>query len=407
MKIKIKTPVNKETRVQSGPLAFIQLRDAMSERFVDRFDVAEGFVYALLTRQHMMLVGSHGTAKSAMCGLGFSAFRQARVFATQITRMMPEDVLLGIPNIKKMQEEGVVHYNIEGMLPDADLAFIEEFFDGSDGLLRALLDVLNERQFRRGKQQVSCPLHTAIATTNFHKGDEGELKAVLDRFLVQVTVDPLEDEDDIRAMLHAVNGYTKAPDPVPVMTLNDLRVAHAAVRRIAVPKSAIDLYIDLLRETRKNLGGSLELSDRRRVWALDLARAKAYLNGHPSVQPEDLSAVKYGVVVVGRGNEAMFDTAFDKVVGTMALSAEGRKALKPLTDSVAALEAKLGEAKTEGDITQITAALRLVERTLSLFDASKYASAPEVIAHKTELEQKLVALNNQATVCFKQLIASK
>lgn len=49
--------------------------------------------------------------------------------------------------------EGTVETDVSGMLPEAEIAFLDEIFQGSSAILNTLLGILNERVFRRGHTQ--------------------------------------------------------------------------------------------------------------------------------------------------------------------------------------------------------------------------------------------------------------
>lgn len=47
---------------------------------------------------------------------------------------------------------------IEGYLPDANVAFIDEIFKANSAILNTLLTVLNERLFDNGSERIRVPL---------------------------------------------------------------------------------------------------------------------------------------------------------------------------------------------------------------------------------------------------------
>ena len=47
---------------------------------------------------------------------------------------------------------------MEGFLPDADVAFLDEVFKANSSILNALLTLLNERVFDNGRSRIEAPL---------------------------------------------------------------------------------------------------------------------------------------------------------------------------------------------------------------------------------------------------------
>ena len=53
---------------------------------------------------------------------------------------------------------------IDGYLPTAEVAFIDEIFKANSAILNALLTLLNERLFDNGNQRFSVPLLCLVST---------------------------------------------------------------------------------------------------------------------------------------------------------------------------------------------------------------------------------------------------
>lgn len=147
---------------------------------------------ALVMKQHVLLLGPPGTGKSLFADMVFSHFPEAKVFKIQFSKFTSEEALFGVPNIKKLREEGVIHYVTPNTILEADFAFLDELFDANDALMRSLLQILNERRFAKGSFKIdNIPLWSAIATSNYQRINN-VTEAVIDRFLFRVTVPATE-----------------------------------------------------------------------------------------------------------------------------------------------------------------------------------------------------------------------
>jgi hypothetical protein len=167
--------------------SFSDALDTLKEHLVGYDDGVEQFKLALLTSQHMLLVGRPGRGKSYPGRLFIGAIHNARVFRTQITAYTMPDHLVGAPIPHTYLEEGRQVYNTDHGILNCDLAVLEEFSDGPVALARSLNTILYERIFEV-KDQAPLPasLHTALMTANQAPHGE-EWKAVWSRIAFRFT----------------------------------------------------------------------------------------------------------------------------------------------------------------------------------------------------------------------------
>lgn len=167
--------------------SFSTALDTLKEHLVGYDDGVEQFKLALLTGQHMLLVGRPGRGKSYPARLFVGAVQNAHLFRTQITAYTMPDHLVGAPIPHTYLEEGRQVYNTENGILNCDLAMLEEFTDGPVALARSLNTILYERLFEV-KDQPSLPasLHSAILTANQAPRGE-EWKAVWSRIAFRFT----------------------------------------------------------------------------------------------------------------------------------------------------------------------------------------------------------------------------
>ncbi len=152
----------------------------ISENVIGRKEIIRQAMYAILTGEHMLLLSRTGMAKSYLADYIFKTFEGARIFSSQASKDQTPDNYFGPYNIEEFKK-GRIRHNIMGSIIEANLVFLDEFFDASDVVLRSLLTVLNERKFINGSEQIDTAVHTAIATANYMRMNE-VTEAVLDRF---------------------------------------------------------------------------------------------------------------------------------------------------------------------------------------------------------------------------------
>jgi MoxR-like ATPase len=210
-----------------------------------------------------------------------------RYFEYLLGRFTEPSELFGAVDLKKLRE-GTVETDITGMLPEADVAFLDEVFLGSTAILNTLLTVLNERRFRRGHTQVQCPLRVCVGAANALPDDES-LSAFGDRFLIHVFVDPLPDHQ-LEAMLSG--GWRSDQTPVlPEGGLAHLDTLSCMLKDVQLDEArpALALAVRKLRQA------GIQLSDRRIVKTQRLMAAAAVLAGRLEASAADLWPLLYAL----------------------------------------------------------------------------------------------------------------
>lgn len=155
--------------------------------FEQRALEVEASVAGLASGVSVLLLGPPGTAKSAiarkissLCGLG----SDGRYFEYLLTsHTMPEEIFGG-PKLEDLAKGRVVRA-VEGKLPRAEIAFLDELFRGGSHILNTLLTILNEKRFDAGSGLEHVPLLGVIAAANTAPLEQ-DLEAIFDRFPVRV-----------------------------------------------------------------------------------------------------------------------------------------------------------------------------------------------------------------------------
>jgi len=269
--------------------AALQVRAAVRvaiEGLVGREQLAELIVLAAVAQEHILVVGPPGTAKSAVVRRVAQAMG-GRYFEYLLGRFTEPSELFGTVDLHKLRE-GRVETDTTGMLPEADIVFLDEVFLGSTAILNSLLGVLNERRFRRGHTQLDCPLRVCVGAANGLPDDEG-LAAFGDRFLLHLFIEPVADEQ-LEALLSG--GWQAERRPVlPQLSL-------AQLDTLALASADVDLEAVrplLAGAVRRLRDAGLVLSDRRIVKSQRLIAAAAVLNGRTVAGEGDLWPLLYAL----------------------------------------------------------------------------------------------------------------
>lgn len=255
-----------------------------TQGFIGRQQLAELIILAAIAKEHLLVIGPPGTAKSAVVR------RMARImdgnyFEYLLGRFTEPSELFGTVNLKKLRE-GSVETDTQGMLPEAEIAFLDEVFLGSTAILNTLLGILNERKFRRGHTQIDCPLKICIGASNSLPEDEG-LAAFADRFLIRLFIEPIADSF-IEDLL--VGGWQAEFTHVDsVLSLNELSEMSEHLKNVKLDH-IIPFFADAIRLLRQS---GIVLTDRRVVKTLKLIAAAALVNGRLEAQKQDIWPLFY------------------------------------------------------------------------------------------------------------------
>ncbi len=245
---------------------------------VDREVLTEVVVLCAVAREHLLVVGPPGTAKSQAVRLVAQRLG-GTYFEYLVGRFTEPNEVFGPIDLRRLRE-GVVEVETAGMLPEAELAFLDEVFLGSTAILNTLLGILNERVFRRGSTVVACPLRVCVGATN-RLPEDPALDAFADRFLARVFIDPVADAR-LEELLEAGAPVAGRAGKASLMPSLDRLSAAADACDLAAVRPLLGVAVRRLRAA----GGAL--SDRRVVRAQRLVAAAAALDGRTAATAADL-----------------------------------------------------------------------------------------------------------------------
>ena len=261
--------------------------DFAAEGLVDRETLVELIVLGAVASEHVLVIGPPGTAKSE------AVRRVARALGGQyfeylLGRFTEPSEIFGPIDIRRLRD-GIVEAQTEGMLPRADIAFLDEIFLGSTAILNTLLGVLMEKVYRRGSTVERCPLRVCVGASNALPLDES-LAAFADRFLIRVFLEPVADP-----MLESLLGHgwslnaRPADEFVADLALIDRLSEKALGLDVSPVRGLLAQSVRLLRK------GGLEISDRRIVRFQRLVAAAAVIDGRDAPTNKDLWPVVFAL----------------------------------------------------------------------------------------------------------------
>jgi MoxR-like ATPase len=306
---------------------FDAVRRELEQKFLAKEEIIRLMLIAAIAGEHMVLIGPPGTAKSAVIR-SFAKLLDATYFEYLLTRFSEPNELFGPVDIQGFRQ-GTYRRVTTGMLPEAEIVFLDEAFKANSAILNSLLTLLNERRFNNGAAVVKVPLISLFAASNEVPSSDN-LDAIFDRFLLRVHSDNLDSyhfhelmnkglalekaqaRDELieasvaRAMpaVPALIPGVPAPPPLPrpatlagsstnktLLSAADLHgCRRTLLDRIEISEEFLATYKGLCFQLR---GEGISLSDRRAVRLLKLCAASAMLDGRTRVHDGDLFILRH------------------------------------------------------------------------------------------------------------------
>lgn len=264
---------------------FSRVKGSLSSFFKERGQLIDALFVSALTGEHVFVLGTPGTGKSALLHsiTGCLGFKREEVFSTLLTQYSTPEEVCGPPDFKKLKSQGVYERRTQGYMPSARAAFLDECFKANSSILNSLLMLLNERKFFNGGVLVDCPIEMVLGASNEMPQDKS-LDALFDRFLLRVVVEPLRNPNNQQAVIFGAEEYTMTTN----LASETLAAARKAVQQVTFPKEAQDFCI-MLKSAVEAEG--FYASDRRWKTAMKAVQATAFLAGRKEVQTDDFQVL--------------------------------------------------------------------------------------------------------------------
>ena len=211
---------------------------------IERDEVIRASLIALLARQHLVVLGPPGTAKSALVTtlagrIGPQNGAGLRNFAYLMTRFTTPEELFGPVSVSGLKRDEYRRITA-GKLVEAELVFLDEIFKASSAILNALLNIANERVFHNGDQEMQVPLISLFGASN-EMPQGNELEALWDRFLLRFRVGYVTDTGFakfIRAAVAKQNGHNSNGSQPLTLLQSELATLQQAAAQVSIPTIA-------------------------------------------------------------------------------------------------------------------------------------------------------------------------
>ena len=253
-----------------------ELRENLNLQVLERENIIDSIIAALLTGNHVFLYGPPGNAKTYLCQK-IAESLQMRHFIYLMSKTTRPEELFGPFKISALKQDKFER-NISGKLPEAELAVLDEIWKADGVILNNLLTVLNERQFDNNGR-INVPLQSALCASN-EIPEDSSLNALYDRMLFRLDVTYLKNSGNLRKLFFtgleniASNSFTLA----------DLQSEFEASKKsYEFSEELQDSFIRFIFAMRKN---GIAVSDRRAKACIPALQALYFVKQYPKMNSE-------------------------------------------------------------------------------------------------------------------------
>ena len=311
--------------------------ETLSRMFIGKDEIIRLMSIAVVAGEHCVLLGPPGTAKSALIRT-MAGLMKANYFEYLLTRFTEPNEIFGPVDISAFRD-GVYRRNTKGMLPEAEIVFLDEIFKSNSAILNALLTLLNERKYVSGGETLDCPLISVFGASNEVPGDE-TLGAIFDRFLLRVHSDNLDAYHFNELLLRGIDWEVRQLERAPLQTLVSASEVAALRRGFGEQMKFSDEFLARYKGLAFQIRAEgISLSDRRVIKLLKLFAASAYLDGRQQADASDLFILKH--IWNNRDQAALLDAVVQPVLDAFYRDNPSRRRVGAVGVGVEALEAEV------------------------------------------------------------------
>lgn len=271
--------------------------DEGTELHFERLEAMRVIWTSLLARKHPFLLGTPGTNKTRLIDWVCNSIVGAQFWEQLCNNQLGLEDFFGPIDMVAYDKQNVWHRAVDGYLPTADIAMLDEVFKANGSVLNPLLDVLVRFQAKVNSKPMKVPtLMIAMASNELPTGEE--LGAFWDRRGPALVLESIQEEGNVEKLLLLAAGQL-APAQPTVATKVDLadvqQAVHIDVPAIHMPQGIIDAIRNLKTACEHPVDGGprIIVSDRRWFQSVSLVQASAYLAGRTAADDDDLQILRH------------------------------------------------------------------------------------------------------------------
>lgn len=291
------------------------LKNALSEGLYEKDEALRLALLAAIAGESIFFLGAPGCAKSMVARRIPKTFKidgdgSVQYFETLLNQFStPEDVFgnISLKGLNGEGESGKEEYRrlTENMLPEADIAFLDEIWKASPAILNTLLTIINERKFHNGSKVQNVPLKALLAASNELPAKNRGLEALYDRFILRLPIGFIQNEDSFFDMVEGSSSEFELSDEIKKLQISNedleswktqidaVQLSEEARAVISAIRKELTAQNETLSEEGKAAGEAFAIGDRRWKKIVRILKTSAFLNDRTEVDLMDCQLIEY------------------------------------------------------------------------------------------------------------------
>ena len=282
--------------------AYGVIRKELSKQIIGMDRVIDEMLICIFSRGHCLLVGVPGLAKTLLISSLAEALSLSFARIQFTPDLMPADIT-GTEVIQEDKAAGTRAFKFLKGPVFANVILADEINRTPPKTQAALLEAMQEHQVTAAGVRHALPEPFFVLATQNPIEMEGTYplpEAQLDRFMFNVNVDYLAEDDEV-----AVVKQTTATDAEPIEPLysaEEVQRFHEVVKRVPIAEDLIRFVVRVAAASRPRRAGTPEFVNEWISWGAGLrasqylvlgAKARALLQGRAHVTRDDIDALAH------------------------------------------------------------------------------------------------------------------
>lgn len=281
-----------------------KIREQLSRVIVGQQDVVEQLLISLFAGGHCLITGAPGLAKTLLVQSIADIF-DLKFQRIQFTPdLMPADITG--TEILEESSDGRRHLQFVKGPVFANVILADEINRTPPKTQAALLEAMQEHQVTAAGTRYALDDPFFVLATQNPIEMEGTYplpEAQLDRFMFNVMIDYLPEDDEVAVVKRTTAGTAQAIEKL--YDGEDVVRIHQVVRKVPVADELVRYAVRLAGASRPNRPGSLDFINQWVSWGAGTragqnlilgAKARAVMAGRPNVTREDIQALVHPVL---------------------------------------------------------------------------------------------------------------